>query len=710
MCENDTENILSSKIQEEFTIDDCDELLNFPFHEYTTNNVQKEISECIPDSGISGNLAEVTKDISEEDSEIEIIEYPEDTHHVDSCLSVNVRFQAKLTEAINKLQDALKKNTAKRDKLQKLIDDESRKVKVNEKERIFSVFSAPYFQDVRKRSAPPNEDAKIRLKNIEAITKQKPSKQWTKREKENLKKGVYASALKYISNPYYIRLQYLESKLNGEHIQEYEKNVLEEEIANVKIDIQNESDRPHEEVISEAKDHIDWLEVSAHLDGSRSFMECETMWNNFASIFVNKKPFSPEEDAKLQQLTQEHNERNWDSIAEKLKTGRSAFQCFQRYQSHLNKTLIRKFWTPEEDAKMLKVIETYRVGKFIPWNIVCNFLENRNVQRAMARYDTVLSREINRGPWTKEEDAMIMACVKRFGKNWRKAKQFLVGRINCKIKVRYEHFLEPSFKCGGWSEAEDNRLIELMKKHGFGKWREIAAEMPKRNSAQCQTRATKRIMGKFRKNGKIVGDLDKILPTLKPHHITREDKQREELKLGIQAAASQTLKSALEKIAASLNETIDLETLDLSSLSSIAFKKLHKELIKKQNYNLNTAPVWEPEYLNEDGIRLSNVRRRKEIDSNGEGDWVERVLEAKIQEINDLPEASPYTDSLSSKGSAECSIYEKCLRQVFVVVYDKVQRALVIIEGCQSRGWTSAHFSHPYCTHELTLGLFYSGL
>ncbi|GFY61942.1 transcription factor MYB3R-4 [Trichonephila inaurata madagascariensis] len=666
MCENQTENILSSKIQEEFTIDDCEELLNFPFHEYTTNNVQKEINECILDSGISGNLAEATKDISEEDSEIEITEYPEDTHLIESCLSVNVRFQAKLTEAINKLQDALKKNTAKRDALQKLIDDEGRKVKVNKKERIFSVFSAPYFQDVRKRAAPPNEDAKIRLKNIEVITKQKPFKQWTKKEKENLRKGVYASALKYILNPYYIRLQYLESKLNGEHIQEYEKNVLEEEIANVKIDIQNESDRPHEEVISEAKDHIDWLEVSAHLDGSRNFKECETMWNNYASIVVNKKPFSPEEDAKLQQLAQEHNERNWDSIAEKLKTGRSAFQCFQRYQSHLNKSLIRKFWTPEEDAKMLKVIETYRVGKFIPWNIVCNYLENRNVERAMLRYETVLSREINRGPWTKEEDAMIMACVKRFGNNWRKAKQLLVGRINSKIRARYEYFLDPSFKCGGWSEAEDNKLIELMKKHGFGKWKKIAAEMPKRNSTQCKIRAKKSIMGKFCKNGKIVGDLDKILPTLKPHNITREDKQREELKLGIQEAASQTLKSALEKIAASLNETIDLETLDLSSLSSIAFKKLHKELIKKQDHYINTAPVWEPEYLDENGKRLSNIKRRKEIDRDGEGDWLERVLEAKVQEKYNLPEASPYTVSLSLEDSAECSIYEKYLQQLLM--------------------------------------------
>ncbi|GFR15127.1 transcriptional activator Myb [Trichonephila clavata] len=671
MCENNTKNVLSSEFREEFTLDDCEELLNFPFHKYTTDNSQKDVKECISDSGISGNLAQVTKDNSEEDSDIEIIDYSEDTHLAESCLSVNLRFQAKLTEAINKLQGALKNNIARRDALQKLIDDEDRKVKVKKFERTYSVFHTPYFQDVRKRSAPPNEDAKIRLKNIEIIAKQWQASHWTVKENENLREGVYASALKYILNPRRIRLEYLKSKLSGEYIQEYEKKVLEEEIANVERDIQNESDRPHEEIISEAKDHIDWLDVSAHLDGSRDYNACETMWNNYASIFVNKEPFSPEEDAELQQLAQEHNERNWDSIAAKLQTGRSAFQCFQRYQSHLNRSLLRKLWTPEEDAKMLKVIETYRVGKFIPWNIVCNFLENRNVARAMTRYERVLDKEINRGPWTKEEDAMIVACVKRFGKIWSKIRKFLVGRMDSYITTRYEQFLNPSFKCGGWSKEEDKKLIELMKKHGFGKWQQIAAEMPKRNKSQCRKRARERIMRKFWKNGKIVGDIDKILPTLKPYKLTKSFKNREKLKRSIQETASQTLKSALEKIASSLNETIDLETLDLSSLSSIAFKKLHEELIKKQNHNINPAPVREPKYVNENNVPLSVARRREELDNGVEvlhavKVWLDRVLEAKAQEINNLPEVSPYPVRLNFENSAEYLIYEKHLQQLLM--------------------------------------------
>ncbi|GFS98341.1 transcription factor MYB3R-5, partial [Nephila pilipes] len=665
-------------MQEEFTLEDCEELLSFPYHEYISTNKQRDIEKCIPDSGIFSNASNDTEDISEADPVIESRDCAEDQHLVESCLSTNLRFQAKLTEAIHKLQAALQKNQTKREKFQKLIDEN----KLNHPRctKLYATFSAPYFTDVRRMVAPENEDTKTRkarFKNVENAAVVKATRRWNEHEKENLRKGVYATALRHVLKPLYIRLDYLNSKLDDSSIYIYEKRVLEEEIRNVESDIQIQSNRPYDEIVSEAKDHVDWMEVSAtYLDGSRDDNECEMMWTNYASTLINKKPFSREEDAQLRQLAEEHNERNWDSIAEKLQTGRSAFQCCKRFNSRLNKSLVRKLWTPEEDAILIEAVETCRIGKFILWPKVTRFFENRPIQRVKERYYDYISNEIDRSPWTTEEDAMLIACIKKYGFNFGKAKKYLVGRTAISMSDRFSKYLDPSLKFNAWSEEEDDKLLVLLKKHDFGKWKwtQIANEMPGRSKMQCKARAMFCLDIEVRDE---LSDIEQIIEFVEPFKDRRKFGKIQKYQQSIKNAAYKTLKSTLEKVTLSFNETIDLEAMDLTCLSFAAFTKLHEELIKKPNENrIRSTYEHIPDYAyrTKDGrVRFIRQPRQKYVEILHCGkiqNWLHRVLEAKFQEKEDLPLVPSYTINLNREESAECLIYKKHLQQLLMCQED----------------------------------------
>jgi hypothetical protein len=66
--------------------------------------------------------------------------------------------------------------------------------------------------------------------------------------------------------------------------------------------------------------------------------------------------FTPEEDARLRELVQEHGENQWGIIAGKM--GRSDRQCRERYGNYLCPRLTRRPWTEAEDRLVIDSVRT----------------------------------------------------------------------------------------------------------------------------------------------------------------------------------------------------------------------------------------------------------------------------------------------------------------------------------------------------------------
>ncbi|XP_031772830.1 snRNA-activating protein complex subunit 4 homolog [Apis florea] len=126
------------------------------------------------------------------------------------------------------------------------------------------------------------------------------------------------------------------------------------------------------------------------LEYIHSPLDCSVMWNVFLQPDINKSHWTKSEDIKLRKIVKKYKFQNWDKIAKELNTNRTAYQCFIRYNTTKKLPKIRNCtWENEEDERLLKLIEIFKVGDFIPWGDVASWMQNRTKQQAYSDGHTV---------------------------------------------------------------------------------------------------------------------------------------------------------------------------------------------------------------------------------------------------------------------------------------------------------------------------------
>ncbi|XP_010543303.1 PREDICTED: myb-related protein 3R-1 [Tarenaya hassleriana] len=134
-------------------------------------------------------------------------------------------------------------------------------------------------------------------------------------------------------------------------------------------------------------------------------------------------------------------------------------------------------WTPEEDDTLKKAVTMYK-GK--SWKKIAEFFPDRTEVQCLHRWQKVLNPELVKGPWTQEEDDKIIELVKKFGAaKWSVIARSLPGRIGKQCRERWHNHLNPNIRKDAWATEEELALMNAHRIHG-NKWAEIAKVLPGR--------------------------------------------------------------------------------------------------------------------------------------------------------------------------------------------------------------------------------------
>ncbi|MCL7029705.1 hypothetical protein MKW94_010445 [Papaver nudicaule] len=114
------------------------------------------------------------------------------------------------------------------------------------------------------------------------------------------------------------------------------------------------------------------------------------------------------------------------------------------------------------------------------WKKIATCFKNRTDVQCLHRWQKVLNPELVKGPWTKQEDDLILELVAKYGsKKWSIIAQSLPGRIGKQCRERWHNHLNPAIKKDAWTQEEEMTLIHYHRIYG-NKWAEIARFLPGR--------------------------------------------------------------------------------------------------------------------------------------------------------------------------------------------------------------------------------------
>ncbi|XP_077300321.1 proximal sequence element A Pbp95 [Arctopsyche grandis] len=343
----------------------------------------------------------------------------------------------------------------------------------------FRYFRWPYFSDQNKFLPPDNEDTKSRRQlQLPDLMRLPPVYSWNLSHKHSLRRSITQQARKRAVTAASSNLKALQRQVADDE---------EIRAANEALTQAMSENTPLEQFVDplSAPDTYDWDMVAADCPG-RSGFECRAMWRVFLHPQINKSPWTATEVSQFKQQIEQMGPHRWDQIAKDLGTNRTAYQCFVYYKMFIcrNQTAGVK-WTPEEDLYVFNVVESCRVGDYIPWSKVAFYVENRSKLQIYNRWLHIY-KYYKKGKFTREEGNVLESAAVLFGRDFKKISSYLPGRSEKAIASHYYTQLHRK-SILNWTLAEDTLIVTISAKEPPN-FQEMRKKLPNRSLLSIQRR------------------------------------------------------------------------------------------------------------------------------------------------------------------------------------------------------------------------------
>ncbi|ELU13045.1 hypothetical protein CAPTEDRAFT_121813, partial [Capitella teleta] len=90
---------------------------------------------------------------------------------------------------------------------------------------------------------------------------------------------------------------------------------------------------------------------------------------------------------------------------------------------------------------------------------VAFYVDGRSTEQCKERWELLNRKMFKRGKWTDVEDLKLIEAVKRFGlKDYEKIATYVSTRSGVQCRERYMNCLQATLKFGSWTYEEDRKL------------------------------------------------------------------------------------------------------------------------------------------------------------------------------------------------------------------------------------------------------------
>ncbi|KAG2387719.1 hypothetical protein C9374_001313 [Naegleria lovaniensis] len=130
-----------------------------------------------------------------------------------------------------------------------------------------------------------------------------------------------------------------------------------------------------------------------------------------------------------------------------------------------------------------------------------------------------------KGSWSEQEDEKLLQLVKKHGpKRWSFIASQLEGRVGKQCRERYLNHLDPRINKKAWTEEEDRIIIELHEKHG-NQWAKISKALEGRTANAIKNHWNSTLSKRFEKKTKTKKDPSevKIDESVQSQHVIHQD-------------------------------------------------------------------------------------------------------------------------------------------------------------------------------------------
>lgn len=162
-------------------------------------------------------------------------------------------------------------------------------------------------------------------------------------------------------------------------------------------------------------------------------LSCHESLEKITDTTKNTKRWTPDQDLALRQAIDQFGQKNWKSIAQRVE-GRNHAQCLQRWNKVLKPGLVKGHWNFDEDT----ILERMVLNGCHSWGEVSQAIPGRSAKQCRERWRNHLDPSISKDPFSPEEDAMVQSAYAELGNRWTQIATLLPGRTDDAVKARWK--------------------------------------------------------------------------------------------------------------------------------------------------------------------------------------------------------------------------------------------------------------------------------